>query len=315
MFAVLVERELVRGGFEVRSAQNPAHRQASPAPAHRMASTSHPVSLPTRRQFLGGAAAISGLALLGRTVGAATASGTAGTATAFGSSTPDSGGAAQLESWAGVSLASRRTYFDNPPNTWNSRSGTHGTAVVSWKSGTPDQVHSWLASAPAGMKVYGCFHHEPEDNIQNGDFTYTDFLRRWSEYAPAIRAAGAIPTLILMGYTLSGWSRRNWHNYYDPASIDCLGWDVYSWGRRYRTYRDPRAMIDPMRQVAVETGKPWLVAETASPIAPGSTSQDRAAWAAALRAELNGSAQAACWWNQSKMSIDSASIRAWMGRA
>jgi hypothetical protein len=265
---------------------------------------------PSRRQFIGGVAAIGGAALLGGT--AMTLPASAATTTAFGSSTPSAARAAQLEAWAGVPLDARRTYFDSPPGKWIDRCGTHGTAVVSWKYGTPSQVQAFLASAPAGMTVYGCYYHEPEDNVAAGHLSYAEFLNQWAAYAPAIRAAGAIPTLILMQWTLSPWSGRDWRKYYDPASIDCLGWDVYSWGRKGR-YRDPAMMTKRIREASAETGKPWLIAETAAPVIPGTTAGDRAAWAAAYRAELDGSAQAVCWWDQGNFVIDEPSVKRWMG--
>lgn len=206
-----------------------------------------------------------------------------------------------------------------PPATWDTDPtlaalGAGSAVVYSFKGdvaavagGQYDaQITQFLTSRPAGVTVWVAFHHEPEDEIARGDFTAEQFRAATEHLAPVIRAAGGIPTTILMQYTLSSESGRDWHDYYSPAT-DVLAWDAYNSGqkRSVPTYKPAQAFVDPVLAVAKETGKPFGWAEFGSPCItsdPGCTG--RAAWLTTVgEAFRNAGAQFATYWN-AKSDVD-----------
>jgi hypothetical protein len=78
-----------------------------------------------------------------------------------------------------------------------------------------------------GIKWYGTRHHEPENDIPG-----TISLAQWKQYQatdmPKVRAAGGIPTVILMGFTMAPTSGRNPADYTLPKGlVDVYGIDFY----------------------------------------------------------------------------------------
>ena len=130
-----------------------------------------------------------------------------------------------------------RVFYPGLPKAWPGNAGYgNGQAVfVSFKA-TPQQVLSgaydalldnWFATAPRDRDVYWSYYHEPEDNIEAGDFTAADYRAAWQRVS-AISHRTQNPrlhsTLILMCYTLSQSSGRSFADYYAGASyIDVLG--------------------------------------------------------------------------------------------
>ncbi len=146
------------------------------------------------------------------------------------------------------------------------------------------RVRSFLASRPAGTQVWVAFYHEPEDDVARGSFSAAQFRAATTHLAPVIRGAGGTPTTILMEYTLSPSSHRDWHDYYSP-SVDALGWDAYNtaWQGSSPSYKSARAIVDPVLAVARETGKPFGWAELGSPcISTDRSCAGRAAWLTSL---------------------------------
>lgn len=104
------------------------------------------------------------------------------------------------------------------------------------------------------------WQHEPEDDIERGEFTAQQFRDGWRRIAAIARTSGrrllAVP--VLMEWTLQAASSRNWRDYYPGDDVvDALGWDAYLLkGRKISdVFTRPRA-------IAAETGKPYLIAET-----------------------------------------------------
>jgi hypothetical protein len=214
-----------------------------------------------------------------------------------------------------------RVFFSGaPPAKWSDSAllaslPAGSAAVVSWKSGSPAQVQAFLASRPAGMKVWASWYHEPEDNFTTAA-AQASYRATWATYGPAIRRANAVPTLILMRYTLQASSGRNWHNYYSAGSVDSISWDAYNPGMKHHpaTYIDPPSLIAPIVRVANETHLQWGLAESGSPIAD--TSAGRAAWTLKLATALRSSgAKFACWWDVAAIgfpnALDSAAAGSW----
>lgn len=184
-----------------------------------------------------------------------------------------------------------------PPERWSDDStlaalGTSSKVVYTFK-GDPaaaargdydKQVTSFLSSRPKGLKVWFGFYHEPEDQVEAGTFTASEYVAATSHLAPVIDAAGGISTTILMGYTLMPGSGRDWHDYYSPE-VDVIAWDVYNTGtkRAVPVYRPVDAVIDPILAVQKETGKPFAIAEFGSQCLQSDPDcTGRAAWVASL---------------------------------
>ncbi len=186
---------------------------------------------------------------------------------------------------------------------------TNATVVFSWKDTmTASAVTSALNSRPAGMVCYAAYYHEPEDNFTTAA-QQTAYRASWATYGPAIGAAGCTPILILMRYTLSSASGRNWHAWSNPGAYDVNGWDAYNpaWNDNPSGYIDPAKLLGPIQRVAAETGKPFALTETGSPIAVMSTSAARAAWVSQLAPALqNAGAKLALWWDVANSSFDNA---------
>lgn len=128
--------------------------------------------------------------------------------------------------------------------------------VISWKTTRDDQVAGMLASAPDDVTIYGCYFHEPEDNITGGAraalsravHAVRRVARRVARRAPSERAAsmtlaawrtvtrrhaevmrpfGARPTVILMAFTLAPGSGRDVSDYFMGGDVDYLMFDFY----------------------------------------------------------------------------------------
>lgn len=207
--------------------------------------------------------------------------------------------------------------------------GTGSAVVYSFKGNMTalaagkhdEQIRSFLASRPAGVKVWVALHHEPEDDVERGSFTPAQFRAATAHVAPVIRAAGGIPTTILMQYTLTQGSGRNWRDYYTPQ-IDVMAWDGYNSAvkKTVQGYKAPDKFLAPVLAVAKETGKGFGWAELGSPCVAGDAScTGRAAWLAALSAAIKTSgAQFATYWNRPALSstadyslYDAGSVKAW----
>ena len=116
--------------------------------------------------------------------------------------------------------------------------------------------------------------------------------------------AGAVPTTILMHYSLQPESGRDWHDYYTPA-VDALGWDAYNSPRGPNpVYRPAADYVDPVLAVARETGKPFGWAEFGSPCLPSDPDcSGRAQWLASVGKAFRDTGQYTLYWNQ-KTDID-----------
>lgn len=201
-----------------------------------------------------------------------------------------------------------------PPAQWKTDSslaalGSGSDVIYSFKgnmaaiaAGQADGlIRSFLASRPAGIKVWVALNHEPEDNIERGEFTAAEFRAATEHVAPVIRAAGGVPTMILMEWTLSPKSGRNWHDYYSPA-VDVMAFDAYNTalGNATPSYKSPSDFVNPVLAVSKETGKAIGWAELGSPCIPSDPAcTGRAAWLTGLGSAVgNNGAQFATYWNR-----------------
>ena len=190
-----------------------------------------------------------------------------------------------------------RIYYSVPPP-WPGPAGTAGrTVVVSFKlnpkqvnTGAYDtQLRRWFKTAPRDRDIYWALYHEPEENIEQGEFTAAEFRQAWRRVAglasradnPRLRA-----TLILMDWSLERLSGRHWRDYYPGGDVvDVLAFDVYNdgWKQKPQVYDSAQKELGSVVAVAKATGKPWGLAELGSNQVPGDkTGAGRAAWIRAV---------------------------------
>lgn len=229
-------------------------------------------------------------------------------ASAFGASINGEGDVGRLSTLLGRPFSSARVFLHRPASSWSSSAllrtvPANGTVAVSFNGGTPAQVRTFLAGHPSSTTCYANYFHEPEDNFTS-IAQKAAYRAAWHAYAPAIRAAGCIPTLVLMKWSLSSHSGRNWHDWYPGAGdIDVLAWDAYNTEATSGGYSDPTSYLAPILAVQAETHLPWALTELGSDIAKGTSSSQRAAWAhgVAVTAAADPHFLFADWWDsQSK---------------
>ena len=270
------------------------------------------------RAGLGAATAIVTLTgLVAQTAPASATSGPVQTSR-VGASINNKDDVARLSKMMNRPLTSVRVYYDRPPVKWASSwilatIPVHGTAVVSFQSGTPTQIRTFLASRPKTLQCYATYYHEPEDNFTTAA-RKTAYRASWQHYAPAIRAAGCVPTLILMKWSLAPASGRHWRDWYPQGAVDLLGFDAYNTRVKQTdpAYAEPAQFLAPILAVSKDTGLPWGLAEVGSSIVISPTR--RAEWAhrvAGLAIDKN--AKFVNWWDgpTTTFGLDRATAAAW----
>jgi len=244
----------------------------------------------------------------------------------FGISVGSTDDPGRYAGWAGQPIGAARVFFSQVPTSWSSspilRALPTGALVAfSFNSGTAAAVTAFELSRPAGTPCTATFWHEPENDGQwQGASGQAAYRAQWDYYAPAIRAGGCQPMLVLMRYTLNQPGGVDWHGWYSSSAVDVLGWDAYNSGQKKQPaiYTDPAIILDKMAAAGAEQGKPWAIAETGSPIER--TSGERATWAAALaQGVVARGGLFACWWDQANPetgfdnTLDPAAAQAWHG--
>lgn len=180
-----------------------------------------------------------------------------------------------------------RVFYQGEPDPWPGKAPDRHV-VVSFKlepravtAGLYDQAMTgWFAAAPRDQDVTWVYWHEPEDDIERGEFTAEEFRAAFAHLAGLADQAGnprLRSALVLMSYTLRPPSGREWRDYYPGDDVvDVFAWDVYN--RRTDGYSSPEELLDRPRQVAESVGKPFAVAELGSKLAQGDDGQARAQW-------------------------------------
>ena len=198
-----------------------------------------------------------------------------------------------------------RIFNSGMPAAWPGWAGVSGgPVVVSFKAAPKDvisgrlngQFATWFASAPKDRPVFWSYFHEPENDVESGSFTTTDYRAAWVHLAgladrannPQLRA-----NLILMCWTLQPASHRNWRDYFAGTSvIDTIGWDCYNKAYSSGAYADPATMLSNAAATSKAAGVDWGVAELGSKMAVGDNGTGRAKWLTAIGsyASANGAA-------------------------
>ena len=198
-------------------------------------------------------------------------------------------------------LATLRYYAPGLPPSWSTITSLgQRDLVVSFKAdpasilrGDADSyLRSWFASAPTDRQIWWTYFHEPENDVAAGAFTPTQFrdaFRHVSQLAQQAGRRDLHATMILMGYTVTKGSGRNWADYYPGAdAVDVLGWDVYNHAAAAGTgYSTPENVFGKVIAVSAAAGKPVAIAETGAPLVPGDNGTARAAYLQAAASYLS----------------------------
>ena len=153
-----------------------------------------------------------------------------------------------------------------------------------------EEMTRWFKTAPRDRDVYWVYYHEPEDNIAAGEFTAKDYRAAWRRLRSLADKAGndrLHATLVLMSWSLTAESKRDWRDYYPGRNvIQVLGWDTYNLGWKKGRYDSPEAMYGRVLDVSEQEGLPFGIAETGSYLVGDDTGPERAAWLRATNAYL-----------------------------
>ena len=186
-----------------------------------------------------------------------------------------------------------------------------------------DRMRTWFAQAPSDRRIWWVYWHEPENDSEDGLFEPEDFRRAYahlSELADEADNPSLKATVILMSYSLDEESGRRWQDWFPPAeAVDVLAWDMYNRGTGEPFYLPPEELLGELEAASASVGKPYGIAEIASPLAPGDDGTERARWISDLGCELVSSdAEFAAWfdflWNDGEDDYrldDAPSRQAW----
>jgi hypothetical protein len=227
-------------------------------------------------------------------------------------------------------LSTLRYYAPGLPPAWSTITALgQRDLVVSFKAdpasvlrGDADSyLRSWFAAAPTDRQIWWTYFHEPENDVAAGAFTPTQFRDAFRRVAALADQAGRQDlhaTMILMGYTVTKSSGRNWLDYYPGADVvDVLGWDVYNHAAAAGTsYSTPENVFGNVVAVSAAAGKPVAIAETGAPLISGDTGSQRAAYLQAAATYLrNAKAAFVTYYDSTQGGAytleDSPSVAAW----
>ena len=169
-----------------------------------------------------------------------------------------------------------RVYYPGLPNpdAWSTglAAANHSAVIVSFKalptdilSGADDSaLKHFFDTAPTGHPIYYTYYHEPEDNIERGEFNLADYKAAWAKVVAIANAAhnpDLHSTLILMSWDLEKASHRNWKDYLPGGGIiSTLGWDAYPVGSATNVnpqLTSPTAFMGPAIAASKSVGLPY----------------------------------------------------------
>lgn len=185
-------------------------------------------------------------------------------------------------------------YFDpDLPNDWNRiRDNTGDRPLVVSFNAPPQEVlagrhddalRQWFKTAPKSPRSWWSYLPEPEEPSENGEFTPEQFRRAWAHIeniADQVAPKNFKSALVLMTYTLSPYSERNWRHYYPgDEHVDLMAWDGYNVAAGEGRYDSPKKLYDEAVKLSRSVGKPWAIAETGSELtASDDDGSERAKW-------------------------------------
>lgn len=184
-----------------------------------------------------------------------------------------------------------RAFHRGLPESWRELRAVYGKKklVVSFKadptaitSGRHDRFFTrWFRHAPTNRRTFWTYYHEPEDNIEAGQFTAREYRAAWrhlSDLAARAHNRKLKATMILMGWTLDPMSGRHWKRYYVPRAMEILGWDVYNRKNDEGWYLSARKLFKRIVRIDRRNKRPFAIAEFGSALAKGDSGKRRARW-------------------------------------
>jgi hypothetical protein len=196
-----------------------------------------------------------------------------------------------------------RIFYPGKPGAWPGKLNVdRRPIVVSFKfppaevvAGRHDAVmRDWFASAPRDQDVFWTYYHEPEQEITNGVMTSAAYKAAWKRLRSLADQADndrLSATLILMGWSLSPSSGRNWRDYYPGRDVvQVLGWDIYNPPTQVAKgqYLNPAELYKRVVETSRAEDLPFGIGETGSYLAKGDAGAGRAAWLRKVAAHLGG---------------------------
>ncbi|HEY9415352.1 MAG TPA: hypothetical protein VIQ30_11380, partial [Pseudonocardia sp.] len=162
------------------------------------------------------------------------------------------------------------------------------TPHLSFKTNPVPDVLAWAAQKPAGLRLLLTMDHEPEQQ-KGGDPTVEEFHAGWAELLQAFDGRPMRDEMMLGPvYTRYWWQEHPGDlRWLVREPVDFHGWDVYS----DVGYRTPDDLLTIPRQVAEETGLPYLIAELGALPGPG-----RAGWMRAMVDAVKADGGLTCCW-------------------
>ncbi|MEV7267050.1 hypothetical protein AB0N38_26160 [Micromonospora aurantiaca] len=171
---------------------------------------------------------------------------------------------------------------------------------LSFKTFDVPAVQRWLTAMPQGRApLVLTYAHEPEQGPDEGDPAPEVFHARWAELVAGLADHPRRPEVLLAPvYTRYWWQAnpgdRRWLT---TVPVDAIGWDIYNNGSTYRT---PDDLLTIPRQIAVDTGLPYLVAELGAQRLPADADgTGQTGWMRAMVEALHAEgALTACWFHK-----------------
>ncbi len=203
-----------------------------------------------------------------------------------------------------------RVFYPGLPSRWPGRAGeVGGPVVVSFKANPSDvlagrhdtYLAEWFRTAPRDRDIWWSYWHEPEDNVESGDFTaqqWRDAYRRIAGLADAAGNPQLHNTVILMCWTASPKSGRSVSSFFPGADVvEAMGWDCYA--HSTSPYANPEDMYGKAFAATRELGLPFGVAETGARLGvDDATGSKRGDWLRSIGSWLlERDAAFACYWD------------------
>lgn len=130
----------------------------------------------------------------------------------------------------------------------------------SWKGTSGQDVRDFAASIPDGVKVFGTWIHEPEDDIEAGTMTLDYWKANTIRLARVMTNHGIVPTRILMAWTLFPISGRDVTDYDLPkGTIRVSAFDGHVHNK------SPETVARLILRDKARTGLPLALPETSGP--------------------------------------------------
>ena len=185
-----------------------------------------------------------------------------------------------------------RAFYPGLPARWEKISNaSDASLVVSFKANptrilsgaSDDRLKEWFESAPRDRDIWWVYYHEPEDNVERGDFTAEQWRAAYRHIASLANDAGnprLINTIVLMCWTLESASGRSLPDYFPGADhVETIGWDCYSEPSVDQAYEKPADLYGAAITTSQSLGVGWGIAETGSlQVAADPSGAMRAAW-------------------------------------